>query len=384
MLIPLAFIAFISLGLPDGLLGVAWPYVRESYDLPLDAAGLLVLSSTIGLTVSSFFNGWVSGKLGIGRLLAACSFVTALALVGYTIAPNWHSLVVASVAMGAAAGTIDPTVNGFVATNYGPRLMQWLHASFGVGVTLGPIIMTLSLTLTSQWIVGYWLLAMLQAALGILFWVTADRWNGSTPARSSQRSALPTASLLQALGAGRVQAGLLLFFIYTGMEVSVGLWTFSWLTETRQFSPTQAGIMVSTYWAAFTVGRITAGFATSFVSADRILLGSSLIALSGTLLLFPANNTTTGIGAVVLIGLGYAPVYPSLMTVTRGRVGSDLFQHAMGLQVSAASLGVAVLPGLLGILSARYSLVMIPWFLLVLVVMFLFTYLNARRVPTLA
>ena len=262
VLIFLSFIAFISLGLPDGLLGVAWPGIRGTFNLPLDALGLLLVFSTAGYTLSSFFSGALVRKFGIGGLLSLSCGATATALFIYGITPLWWIFVIAAALGGLGAGAIDAGINTYVEKNHSEQMMQWLHASFGVGITLGPIIMTLGISLTSQWKTGYFLVSSAQIVLAVTFLFTKKMWKGVNSGGMSEQHHENDAPLKETLNKISALLSMLMFFIYTGVELGLGLWAFSLLTISRGVNPTIAGFITGSYWAMFTLGRILAGLSS--------------------------------------------------------------------------------------------------------------------------
>ena len=389
------FIAFISLGLPDGLLGVAWPSIRADFKQPLDALGALVVATTAGYMFSSFFNGMLSRHLGIGRLLALSCLATGLALLGFTLVPFWFLMVALGLLLGLGAGAIDASLNGFVAEHYSERLMQWLHASFGVGITLGPLIMTTGLNLTGEWMPGYWLVAAAQLSLGLGFFVTARLWNQPTTqsptlgltedagkvSRIGETEAEPevrSASLWVSLKYLPVWLSMLLFFCYTGLELTLGLWGYSLLTEARGITAAQAGIWIAVYWGMFTLGRVLAGLVANSLGNHCLVLGSLVLALLGGLLLWWNPLPGLGLAAVGVIGFGFAPIFPGLVSGTRQRVGRAHLANAMGMQIAAAGVGMACLPALAGLLADHWSLEVIPIFMLVFMLILALAYSLSR------
>ena len=367
----LGFIAFIALGLPDALLGIAWPFLRLDIHQPLQASGLIVLAGTLGAALSGFFSSWLGRRLGIGRLLALSCFLTGAALMGYTLAPNIGFIMLSAVVIGIAAGATDATVNGYVAKNFGDRLLQWLHASFGVGITIGPVVMTAILAYQMNWQLGYYMHAGAQWLLAVLFFLSAGVWLAGKK-RSEQSFEEKHAadhhdtSMVKSLRDVRIWLGGALFFFYCGLEFSVGLWTFSLLTDVRGVSTAQAGIWVSLYWGMFTVGRIVMGFIANRFSAANMIVFGLILGAIGTLLLALTEHVYLNLVAIIAIGFAYAPLYPAMVSTTMNRVGVKHFNNAMGLQVTGASLGIATLPGLIGLIASSTSLSIYPWLLLVI------------------
>ena len=362
-LVVLAYVAFIALGMPDGLLGVAWPSVRASFSIPLDAVGLLLSATVTGYLISSFLNGPLIARLGVGKVLAASCAMTGAGLIGYTLVPAWWMMVLLGVVAGLGAGAIDAGLNTYVAAHFGEGLMQWLHASYGIGVTLGPIIMTIALTALSSWRAGYMVVGGFQLALAACFALTLPIWDRKeVPAGSEAPKRLtdyrtPLGETLRRPG---VWLSVLLFFLYTGSEVSLGTWAYTLLIESRGIRPEVAGLWAGSYWATFTVGRVVAGLYAKRVGVNLLVLGSLMAALLGAVLLWWNPAYAANLIAVALIGFAIAPIFPALMSGTSQRVGVHFAANTIGMQMAAGGLGTAVIPGLVGILARQVSLEIIP------------------------
>ncbi len=384
-LILLAYIAFISLGLPDGLLGVAWPSIRKEFVLPLDSLGLLLAAATAGYLISSFFSGKVMARLGIGGTLAVSCLTTGLGLLGYTLAPAWWMIVLLGIVAGLGAGAIDAGINTYIASEHSEGLMQWLHASFGIGVTLGPIIMTAGLNAFSSWRWGYVAVGAAQVALAVCFGLTASIWKRETQGKAPAAEAEDSRRLLDyhtsqraTLSQGRVWLSLVIFFLYTGTELTLGAWAYTLLTESRGIAPQVAGLAAGSYWATFTVGRILAGLYTRKVSNDIILRVSFLLALAGAVLVWWNPSQGVSLAGVALVGFAIAPVFPALVSGTSERVGAEHAANTIGMQISAAGLGGAAVPGLAGVLARNISLEVIPIYLAALLAAMFILYSFSR------
>ncbi|MBI5566521.1 MAG: MFS transporter [Chloroflexi bacterium] len=374
-LILLAFVAFISLGLPDGLLGVAWPSIRTTFKLPLDALGMLLLTGTAGYLTSSFFSGRLMARLGVGGLLAASCAATGAGLIGYTLAPEWWVMVALGVVVGLGAGAIDAGLNTYIAANHGEGLMQWLHASFGVGITLGPIIMTTGLNLFSEWRAGYVVVGSAQLALALCFVLTASRWKQApTLAHETRKLTDYKTPLRETLRQPTVWLSMALFFIYVGIEIGLGHWAYTLLTESRHIAPSVAGLMAGSYWGTFTLGRILAGLYTKRLGVHTLVRLSLAGALLGAVLLWLNLGETISLLGVAIVGFAVAPIFPGMVSGTRDRVGAHHAANTIGIQIGAAGLGGALLPGLAGILARQISLEVIPIYLAALIAMLLTLY----------
>ncbi|NMC55164.1 MAG: MFS transporter [Chloroflexi bacterium] len=376
-LILLAYIAFISLGLPDGLLGVAWPSLRKDFSLPLDALGLMLIASMIGYLTSSFFSGKVMARLGVGRLLAVSCLLTGAGLIGYTLAPAYWLIVALGVVGGLGAGAIDAGINTYIASEHGEGLMQWLHASFGIGVTLGPIIMTAGINLFQTWRAGYLVVGSAQIALAACFAVTAGMWkreDGSEKQEEDKRLLDYKTSMRETIRQVGVWVSILLFFIYVGVELTLGHWSYTLLTESRGIAPETAGLLAGGYWGMFTVGRVLAGVYAQKAGTDLLLRGSMLSALAGALLLLWNPSDTVSLIGIAVVGFSIAPIFPALVSSTGRRVSQRHAANTIGMQISASGLGGALLPGLAGALARRISLEVIPVFLVSLITLLLALY----------
>ncbi len=367
-LVILAYIAFIALGMPDGLLGVAWPSIRSSFLLPLDALGSLLFASTAGYLTSSFLSGRIISHLGVGRVLAVSCALTGLALLGYTIVPSWWMMVALGVFAGLGAGAIDAGLNTYVASHFSVGLMQWLHASYGIGITSGPLIMTFALSTFQSWRVGYRTVGTVQLLLAFCFMLTLPLWlQNDHPADIEKGEAEKPKRLTdyktplgETLRQPRVWLSLLQFFLYTGSEVALGTWAYTLLTEARGVPTAAAGLWSDSYWAMFTVGRVIAGLYARRVGVNRLVLSSLTIASLGAALLWWNPAPVTNLVSVGIIGFAIAPIFPGLVSGTSHRVGESFAANTIGMQMAAAGLGAASIPSLVGFMADHISLEVIP------------------------
>jgi fucose permease len=362
-LVVLAYVAFIALGMPDGLLGVAWPSIRTSFSIPLDAVGLLLTASVAGYMTSSFISGPLVARMGVGRILVASCAMIGGGLIGYTLVLDWWMMVLLGVVAGLGAGAIDAGLNTYVAAHFSEGLMQWLHASYGIGVTLGPILMTFALTTSHSWQVGYRVVGGFQLALAAGFVLTLAMWDKQEmPVGSEEPKRLTDykTPMGETLRQPRVWLSALLFFLYVGAEVSLGTWAYSLLIESRGINPAVAGLWTGSYWATFTIGRIVAGLYAKRAGVHLLVQGSLVGALMGAFLLVWNPSEVANLLAVALIGFSIAPIFPALMSGTSQRVRVHFAANTIGMQMTATGLGAAVIPSLLGILARQFSLEVIP------------------------
>lgn len=354
LLVGLSYAAFVSLGLPDGLVGVGWPSIRQTFGLPIDALGAMLVLFTAGYLTSSTMSGRVLDRIGVGMLLVLSCASTAAALLVYGAAPAWWLMVGFAAVSGLGAGAIDAGLNTYAASHFDARTVNWLHASFGVGSAAGPIIMTSVLASGQSWRLGFVIVGCAQLCLATCFALTRASWLAgpvgarpppvrSAPARATLR--LPSAWL-----------GIALFFVYTGIEVSAGQWMYSLLTEARGVSTTVAGTSVSLYWASLTAGRILFGIIAPRVAVERALFLCMLAITLGAALIWMNLAAWPTFAGFALMGLCLAPIFPSLISTTPKRISPEHVANAVGFQVAAAALGGGAMPGLVGVAAQRLGL----------------------------
>jgi fucose permease len=350
----LASLAFVSLGLPDGLLGTAWPSMRASFGLSLDAQGALLLAGTVGYVGASFGASHLLARLTLGRLLAASAFATALALLGYAASPLWWALVALAFVLGAGGGAIDAGLNTWASTLHGPRMLNWLHACWGAGAAMGPAIVVLVLEAGRSWRLAYALVGAAQLALAVGLLLTSHSWTPSTAPTAA--GLVKDAAMRQTLRLSSARLGALVYFVHVGVEVGFGVWAFTLLTEGRGIAPAVAGFWLSVYWGGLTVGRLLASFAAARISPAALVRGC-LVAISvGAALVWADGTDIVAFAGLALAGLACGPVFPTLMATTPGRVGVPHVAHTVGLQVAAGALGAALLPALMGVVAQRLGL----------------------------
>lgn len=360
----LSFVAFIALGMPDGLLGVAWPSIRADFGQPLDSLGMLLFGATVGYLVASFSNGWLMARLGVGKLLGGSALLTGIALAGYTVAPAWPFMIPFALFAGLGAGGIDASLNAWVEAHLSPRVMQWLHASFGIGITAGPLIMTAGLARTGSWHPGYWVVAAIQLALGLVFLARAAVWDNAPKAphyEAETADGTTAASFSETLRNPVAWASASLFFVYVGIELGMGHWAYTWLSTELALSATFAGVWTASYWASFTVGRIVAGVVAHRFTPATILRAAFVSVVVVTFLLAAVPVREVKIAGILLLGLVIAPIFPSMVSTTSLRVGREHAASTIGMQMAMAGLGVGVVPGLMGVVARNFGVNLIPW-----------------------
>jgi fucose permease len=356
MVFAVALLAFASLGLPDGVLGVAWPSMRGSFGLPLGALGALLAATMAGYLASSFAGGWLAARFGVGRLLVWSSALMVANSAAYAFAPAWGLMVAAGVLAGLGAGAIDAGINAYAAAEFSPRRLSWLHAAYGVGATLGPLLMTTVLVSGGTWRLGYGLLGAALTGMALAFVLTRPLWPAPRPGDASRVNPIAARGLLETAGRSAVWLNVALFFVYTGLEATAGQWAYSLFIEARGVAPTTAGVWVAGYWVALTLGRLGAGFLAARWSPATLLRFAMAGAPLAALLLWIGPGAWSSWVGLLALGATLAPIYPLLVAGTPVRVGAAATANAVGFQVAGAYLGAAALPGLAGIVAYRHGL----------------------------
>lgn len=372
--IVLSFACFLALGIGNGVLGVAWPSIRTTFGLPLDALVALLISSTVGFVIGSITAGQMMAWIGIGRFLLLTNLLVAAGMVGYAIAPSWWLLVAFGMLTGWGGGAIDTGLNIFVAATRTVRTMNWMHAMFGVGATIGPLLMTAVVGVGVGWRAGYVIVALVHLSLGLAFLPILRQMDfrglasGPAGGGTSAGPESPVATLRLPI----VLLSILLFLLYTGVESTTGQWSFSLFTEERGMSTVLAGLLTSVFWGMLTIGRILFGAAADRIGVQR-LLRLSMIGAVLSAGLFLLRSPVASFISIGLMGLSLAAIFPTLTSDTPHRAGLGHAANAIGFQTGAASVGFAVLPGVAGFMAARLGLEVLGPYLVVTATLMLLT-----------
>ena len=350
----LAFLAFVSLGLPDGLLGVSWPSMSRAFAVPLDALGLLVTVTVAGYLLSSFGSGALLRVLPLGMVLALSTAAAAGSLVMFALAPAWPMVVAFAFVAGLGGGAVDAGLNAYGAAHFSARTLNWLHAFFGLGTTLGPLIVTAVLGAGLEWRWSYALVGAAQAALAATFFLTRDRWRPVE--EDAPEAPVAPAPSTQTLRRPVVWLGMGVFFLYSGVEIATAQWSYSVLTLGRGVGETTAGLSVTAYWGSLMAGRVLFGLVADRVPLVPTLRAALGLSVLGALLFWLGSPWWLSLAGLMLMGLAFAPVFASLIGMTPGRVGRAHADSAIGFQVAAAGLGAAVVTALIGILADAMGL----------------------------
>lgn len=359
LLLIIIYLAFISLGLPDSLLGPAWPTMYKDLGVPVHFAGFISMVVAGGTVISSLFSARIIQRFGVATITTLSVFLTALALLGFSYAHNFLFLCLLAIPLGLGAGCVDAALNNYVALHYQARHMNWLHCFWGVGAAIGPIIMSRYLALGESWTSGYNTVGWTQIGLVIILFFSIPFWikKQETPGMD-QEIQLSYQKLLAIPGIKQV---LLVFFLYCTIEATFGLWGASYLVLVRQYEPQKAAGLVSTYFIGITLGRFISGFMTARLTNQQLVyLGQGLIFLGLLFLFLPVDATI--LPGFFLVGLGCAPIFPSLLHETPRNFGEQHSQAIMGIQMASAYVGITLMPLLFGQLASYLGYSSLLWF----------------------
>ncbi len=361
LLIAVIYLAFISLGLPDSLLGSAWPTMTGELSVPLSYAGYISMTISAGTILSSLMSDRLTRRFGTGRLTAASVLLTAAALFGFSVSKSYPLLILWSVPYGLGAGSIDAALNNYVALNYKSSHMSWLHCMWGVGTVVGPYVMGYALTSGMTWGAGYRIISVMQALLGVVMLFSLPLWKtGSTAQKEKSAATEKAPSLRQLLRLPGVPHVLLTFFCYCSLEIVAIVWSGTYLVHKGGFAPEYAASLSSMFFIGITAGRAVGGFLTyRFSDRQMIRIGEVLIA-AGVLSLFILPDGYFTLVGLLLIGLGCAPIYPAVIHSTPEYFGAENSGALIGIQMACAYTGMCLMPPVFGWIAEVTSPAVFP------------------------
>ena len=366
LLLVIIYISFISLGLPDALLGSAWPSMYQLLNVPLHYAGFVSMIAAAGTVVSSVFSAKVVRRFGTGMVTAVSVLMTAAALIGFSLSHSFWYLCLCAVPLGLGAGSVDAALNNYVALHYQARHMSWLHCFWGIGASLGPIIMAAFLIRQQPWNSGYRAIGIMQFCLVLLLFISLPLWKSNRTAEGPARQGSVKFTLLFRITG--VKEALIAFFCYCSIETVAGLWGASYLVMERGISPETAAQWISLYYIGITAGRFVSGFVTMKLNNRQMVrLGQIITGCGIVMLVLPLRNSVL-LPGFFMIGLGCAPIYPSLLHETPKNFGEEHSQAIMGIQMGSAYIGITLMPPIFGRLASTTSFFIFPIFIAIILV----------------
>lgn len=359
-LLMMIYLSFISLGLPDSMLGSAWPAMNVSLNAPLWGAGLVQMLISFCTIISSLNSAKLIRRFGTGKLTAISVATTALALLGFSLAKNYAFLLLMAVPLGLGAGAVDAGLNNYVALHCEAKHMSWLHCFWGVGTIIGPMILSAVLHVGGSWATGYRAVGLIQCAVSALLFATLGMWKrGNIQQEEYGAKALSVWEVLSLPGA---KAGMVTFLCYCAVESTLGLWGATYISQVRGVDEATAASFGAMFYIGITVGRAISGFmAMKLLPKQMVRVGQALLALGCIFMMIPAGSTLSGIGLVVC-GLGCAPIYPNIIQDTPVNYGTENSQAAIGVQMAFAYVGSTFLPSIFGALAGVDGYGLLPYF----------------------
>ena len=368
ILLLIIYLSFISLGLPDGLLGAAWPSIYQEFSVPVSYAGIISMIIAFGTIISSLQSDRLTRTLGTGKVTAISVSMTAAALFGFSLSRSMAGLCLWAIPYGLGAGSVDAALNNYVALHYESRHMSWLHCMWGVGATIGPYVMGFMLTGGMGWPAGYRAVGVIQLVLAVILFGSLPLWKrrtnpGAVSADGLGGEALSLREVISIPGAKEI---MVCFFCYCALEQTTGLWASSYLTLHKGVPAVTAAGFASMFFIGITIGRGISGFITMKLSDRQMIrLGQAIIGIGILILLLPLGAKAS-LAGLIIIGMGCAPVYPCIIHSTPDHFGAENSQAVIGVQMASAYIGILLMPPLFGLLADKISSGLLPVFLLIL------------------
>lgn len=369
LLLLLIYLAFISLGLPDSLLGSAWPVIHQELQVPLSYAGAVTMIISFGTICSSLMSERLTKKLGVNIVTVCSVLLTAIALYGFSTASAFWMLCLWGIPYGLGAGAIDAALNNYVALHYNSRHMSWLHCFWGVGTIISPYIMSYALT-TSVWQNGYRMVSFLQMGITVILLVTLPIWKVNRKANEQKTEQAAVIGIRGALKIKGVPQLLLGFFSYCSLESTLLLWSSSYLVGAKGVTAQKAAAFASLFCIGITAGRFLSGLVTEKLGDYNLIrIGTGILLLGCISMILPLKTDVAALGGLVVMGLGCAPVYPSIIHATPDNFGAQNSQAIIGIQMASAYVGSTFMPPVFGLIANHISVALMPFFVLFFIVL---------------
>lgn len=379
LLLAVIYLSFISLGLPDSLLGAGWPTMYPDFEVPVSCMGLVSMIISCGTILSSLWSDRLNRRLGTGLVTALSVAATAAAILGFSWSRSFWVLCLWAIPYGLGAGSVDASLNNYVAMHFSSRHMNWLHCMWGVGASVSPYIMGFVLTGGRKWFMGYRIVGIMQVIMAALLVASLPLWKRSRNRKELQQEAGEPLGLLQTLRIPGAPEAMMVCLSYCALETTAGLWASSYLVLYRGVAPDTAAFFASLFYTGITVGRGISGF-ISMRFQDRQMINMGLTVLAAGLgAMFIPTGSVPALAGLLLIGLGCAPIYPAVLHSTPDNFGAKYSQSIMGIQIATAYVGVCIAPMIFGILANHIHVALLPLYLLLILVLMVWMVVRCRR-----
>lgn len=382
ILLLIIYVAFISLGLPDGLLGAAWPTMYINIGVPISTAGIISMVIAFGTIISALFSDKLTYLLGTEKVTALSVAMTCVALFGFSFSDNILALLLWSIPYGLGAGSVDAALNNYVAIHYSSRHMSWLHCMWGIGASIGPYLMGYAISSSKGWEQGYIYVGSIQIVLTVVLFLSFPLWKDRSKITDSSEQAddIKPMKLIEIIKIPGVNAVLITFFCYSALESTSGLWAASYLQLAKGIDEGTAASMASLFYIGITVGRAINGFLTIKLSDTKLIrLGQVLVLMGVVILMLPLNIGFTFAG-IVIVGLGCAPIYPCIIHSTPARFGVKRSQAIVGVQMASAYIGTMIMPPIFGILADSLGMIIWPFYLVTILLLMIIMHERLIRI----
>ncbi len=376
LLLAIIYLSFISLGLPDALLGSAWPTIYQEFEVPVSYMGIISMVISAGTVVSSLMSDRLTLKLGTGKVTAFSVALTAAALFGFSVSSSFWMLCLWAIPYGLGAGSVDASLNNYVALHYASRHMSWLHCMWGIGASVGPYIMGYVLSGGQHWTMGYRLIGVIQVVLTAGLFLSLPLWKNRTGASEdgnpvSERKPLSLKQIIRIPGAKEI---MIAFFCYCALEQTTGLWASSYLVLHKGVNSETAASFASLFFVGITIGRVLNGFLTIKMSDTQLIRMGQMIVLVGIAALLLPMGEIVSLAGLLLVGLGCAPIYPCVIHSTPAHFGAERSQAVIGVQMASAYVGNCVMPPVFGLIANHISITLLPIYLLAILLLMVFSH----------
>lgn len=384
LLLAVIYISFISLGLPDSLLGSAWPTMYPQLEVPVSYSGIIFMIVSVGTVISSLQSDRLTRRLGTGKVTAFSVATTALALFGFSISHTFWQLCLWAVPYGLGAGSVDASLNNYVALHYESKHMSWLHCMWGIGAASGPYIMGYVITHNGAWNGGYRYIAIIQVVLIAILLFSLPLWKGRPQIKDEKGSVVEAKalSMKEVFKISGVKNVLICFFCYSALEQTTGLWASSYLTLYKGVPSETAASFASMFFIGITIGRALDGFASMKLNDVQMIRMGQILVSCGIIVMFLPLGANVSLAGFVMIGLGCAPIYPCIIHSTPSHFGADKSQAIIGIQMASAYVGTSLMPPLFGLIAQHISVSLLPVYLIILLVLMIFMHESLIRKTT--